>query len=140
MILQKLLVKLLFFLHFYLFVKICVIQLIKAGVLADLVIKRNDYITTLKKSHTGLTVGYESKLCLRYADNLCHLGAVRVCLLQKCYKLTVFSYPTLGIVLVKIPYIHGERIHIIIRVSGHIDDRSTVGCSNVKVFIHWIPD
>lgn len=65
MILQKLLIELLFFLHFYLFVKICVIQLIKASVLADLVIKRNDYITTLKKSHTRLTVGYESKLCIR---------------------------------------------------------------------------
>ena len=33
---------------------------------------------------------------------------------------------------------NGKRIHIVVRVSGHIDDRAAIGCRNIKVFVHWV--
>ena len=54
------------------------------------------------------------------------------------HELTFFPYPAFCIILVKIPYIHGKRIHIVVRVSGHIDDRAAIGCRNIKVFVHGV--
>ncbi len=53
----------LYFLLRNLFVDIGVIQSVKVGVLADLVIKRNYHRATLDKSHSRRSIGYETKLC-----------------------------------------------------------------------------
>ena len=41
-----------------------VIESVKIGILADLIIKWNNHWTTLNQSHTRRSIGYESKLCL----------------------------------------------------------------------------
>lgn len=98
-----------FFSHLFcnLFVDICVIEFIKTCVLSNLIIKGNNHISALKKSYTGLTVDYESKRCIRYTNNICHLGAVCIRLLQKYHKLAVWQHCSCCIVL--------EKIHNILR-------------------------
>ena len=56
------------------------------------------------------------------------------------HELALPSDHSFGIIRIKAPYIHLQRIHTVIRVSGHIYYCSTISLSNIKVFIHWIYD
>ena len=71
-----------FFLLFRnLLMNVGIIQPVQICILTNLIIKRNHHRATLDKSHSRCGIGYKSKLCLWYSDNLCHLGTVRIRLL-----------------------------------------------------------
>ena len=56
------------------------------------------------------------------------------------HELALLSNHSFGIIRIKAPYIHLQRIHIVIRVGGHIYYGSTISISYIKVFVHWIYD